>query len=153
MKIEVEEAVQRRLKRLLQDAGAREIGGVLMAEQLDVGHFRIVDFSVDEQTGSVAHFVRSPEHHEAALAKFFARTGNDFRRFNYLGEWHSHPSFSVLPSSEDQAAMVSLVEGERGISFAVLMIVRLGARRLLECSISLFVRGGSSPQLGANENR
>src|SRR5690242_569809 len=92
-----------RFRKSLRQAGRREIGGILMGEQVAPDHFRIVDFSVDEKTGTAAHFVRSPEHHAAALDEFFQRTGSDYRRFNYLGEWHSHPSFPVRPSTEDVA--------------------------------------------------
>lgn len=80
-------------KKVLRRAGSREIGGVLMGEQLEPGHFRIVDFSVDEKIGSAADFVRSVEDHQAALEEFFLKTKRDFSRFNYLGEWHSHAEF------------------------------------------------------------
>lgn len=139
MKIELTEDVKRRLKAHLRKAGRREIGGVLMAEQIGVDHFRIIDFSVDDQTGGLAHFVRSPEYHQKALGDFFARTGRDYARFNYLGEWHSHPSFSVRPSGEDASSMVSLVRGDRGITFAALVIVRLRYWFSLEYSVTMFV--------------
>lgn len=125
----------------LRSAGTREVGGVLMGEQMEPGVFRIVDFSLDDQTGSRAHFVRSPEHHAVALKAFFERTGSDYARFNYLGEWHSHPCFPACPSVEDIQSMSELVEGERGIAFAVLLIVKLRGRRGLECSSTLFVQG------------
>jgi integrative and conjugative element protein (TIGR02256 family) len=130
-----------RMSSLLKRAGKREIGGVLMAEQISEGHFRIVDFSVDDATGSVAHFVRSPEHHQLSLSSFFDRTGSDYTRFNYLGEWHSHPSYPVIPSSQDIASMQDLVEGERGINFATLMIVRRKSFWRFECTTLLFQRG------------
>jgi hypothetical protein len=51
---------------------------------------------------------------------FFER----YRRFNYLGEWHSHPSFSVQPSFEDIESMTDIVEnGNSTITFAVPLIV------------------------------
>lgn len=140
MKVEIVRDVKQRLRRHLRAAGRREIGGVLMAEQIAVNHFQIIDFSVDDQTGSYAHFVRSPEHHQRALREFFSRTGADYARFNYLGEWHSHPSFPACPSTEDCASMMSLVRGERNISFAALMIVRLRIWLHLEYSITFFVR-------------
>ncbi len=56
---------------------------------------------------------------------FFCETGHQYDRFNYLGEWHSHPRFPVTPSAQDVESMVDLVNGERGIDFAVLLIVRL----------------------------
>jgi proteasome lid subunit RPN8/RPN11 len=140
MKILLPREQRARLRSALRRAGSREIGGVLMAEQLQEGSFKIVDFSIDSESGSAAHFVRSPEHHSAALEAFFRRTGSDYAKFNYLGEWHSHPQFPVLPSREDMYSMTSLVNGERGIDFAVLLIVRLRYLFTLECSSTLFAK-------------
>jgi [CysO sulfur-carrier protein]-S-L-cysteine hydrolase len=122
-------------------AGRKEIGGVLMGEQIAQDHFQLVDFSVDDSAGSVAHFVRSPEYHAKVLNEFFERTGKDYARYNYLGEWHSHPSFRALPSTEDINSMLALVEGERSIDFSVLLIVKCAAWWRLECSVTLFMRG------------
>ena len=127
-------------RKYLRRAGRREIGGVLMGEQIAIDHFRVVEFSVDELSGSDAHFVRTPEAHRAALDGFFQRTGADFRRFNYLGEWHSHPSFSVNPSIEDMSTMLNLVHGERDIEFSALIIVRLQYYLSLDASALMFVR-------------
>jgi len=70
------------------------------------------------------------------------RTGRDFQRFNYLGEWHSHPSFSVLPSPEDVGTMIDIVENPRSeITFAVLLIVRLRLRLWIDHSLTIFARG------------
>ncbi|MCP1745415.1 hypothetical protein ABIF65_007089 [Bradyrhizobium japonicum] len=111
-----------------------------MGEQVAPDHFRIVDFSIDATTGTAAHFVRSPNHHAEALESFFRRTGSDFRRFNYLGEWHSHPSFAVRPSREEMMSMQSLVNGERDIDFSALVIVRLRRLFVLEAAAYMFVR-------------
>ncbi len=141
MRVEIAADVRSRLRRHLRGARRREIGGVLMGEQIEPGHFRIVDLSVDDQTGGAAHFVRSPEAHGGALDAFFRRTGHEFDRFNYLGEWHSHPCFPVTPSVQDAASMTELVRGERGIDFAVLLIVRLDWWRWIASSCTLFHRG------------
>lgn len=127
-------------RKCLRRAGRREIGGILMGEQVEPDHFRIVDFSVDETSGTAAHFVRSPDHHAEALERFFRRTGADFKRFNYLGEWHSHPSFPVRPSQEDTMSMQSLVDGERDIDFSALVIVRLRCFFLFEAAAYMFIR-------------
>ncbi|WP_038946001.1 Mov34/MPN/PAD-1 family protein [Bradyrhizobium japonicum] len=129
-----------RFRTCLRRAGRREIGGILMGEQVAPDHFRIVDFSIDATTGTAAHFVRSPNHHAEALESFFRRTGSDFRRFNYLGEWHSHPSFAVRPSREEMMSMQSLVNGERDIDFSALVIVRLRRLFVLEAAAYMFVR-------------
>jgi proteasome lid subunit RPN8/RPN11 len=141
MRVEITREVRARLRRALCAARRREIGGVLMGEQIERGHFRIIELTIDSRTGGEAHFVRSPEDHAAALYAFFERTGNEFDRFNYLGEWHSHPRFSVTPSVQDAASMVELVHCDRGIEFAALLIVRLDWWHRIACSCTLFRRG------------
>jgi proteasome lid subunit RPN8/RPN11 len=80
--------------------------------------------------------------HQKALDEFFERTGRDFSRFNYLGEWHSHPSFPVNPSLKDVETMVDLVENENSaITFALLLIVRLRLRFWMDYSMIVFARG------------
>lgn len=143
MQIEIADDVRRMLCGALRGAGRREIGGVLMGEQLEPGHFRIVDLSIDSETGGRAHFVRSPEAHAIALDAFFERTGKEYRRFNYLGEWHSHPRFPVTPSAQDMSSMVELVHSERGIDFAILLIVKLRWSRSLARSCTLFRRNAN----------
>lgn len=125
----------------LRTARKREIGGMLMGEEIDRGEFRLVDFSVDTESGSVGNFTRDSEIHDRHLSEFFARTGSNYSRYNYLGEWHSHPSFSVQPSLADIHSMQDLVEGREGVGFAVLMISKLRRLRGFDCGAWLFIRG------------
>ncbi len=108
----------------LARAGEREIGGVLMARQIEPGSFEVVDFSVDEISGERSHFVRDHAYHNTFLGEFFEKTGHDYENYNYVGEWHSHPRLPVSPSITDIESMEELVYGERGIPFAVLLVVR-----------------------------
>lgn len=141
MRLELAPDTVGELRKALRFAGRREIGGMLFAEQVAAGHFRIIGLSADLYSGSHTDFRRDPSAHAEALNAFFERTGKDYSRFNYLGEWHSHPSFSVHPSSEDVATMTELVSSERNaISFAVLLIVRLRFRFWLDYSCTLFAR-------------
>lgn len=132
--------LQYRFRKCLRRAGKREIGGILMGEQIAPDHFRIANFSVNTTTGSAVHFVRTPDHHAEALESFFRETGSNFRRFNYLGEWHSHPSFPVQPSQEDIMSMQNLVDGERDIDFSALVIVRLRHFFVFEAAAYMFIR-------------
>jgi len=142
MKIERAPEIEKRFRAALRKASRREIGGMLMAEQLAADHFRIVDFSLDAFSGSLTRFRRDPETHWKMLDEFFERTGRDYQQFNYLGEWHSHPSFSVRPSVEDIESMTDIVErGSSTITFAVLLIVRLRWRLWIDCSLTVFARG------------
>ena len=146
MKIALAPDIEQRLRKALRKAGRREIGGMLFAEQLARAHFKIIDFSTDSFSGSHTKFVRDPKVHQQSLDAFFEKTGRDFVRFNYLGEWHSHPSFSVHPSLEDVETMQSLVEtGSKDITFALLLIVRLRFRLWMDYSLTTFARG-YSPQ-------
>lgn len=141
MRVELAPDIGGELRKALQSAGDREAGGMLFAEQLAPGHFRVVDFSVDLSSGSHTWFRRDPRLHEAAFKAFFDRTGRDYGRFNYLGEWHSHPLLSVRPSHQDVSTMTELVANlQTEISFAVLLIVRLRFRVLLDCSWTVFTR-------------
>lgn len=140
MKVTIPRDIQSRMKSLMRRAGRREIGGILMGEETGSGEFRVVEFSVDSKTGSHAHFVRDADHHKKALGEFFERTGHDYSRFNYLGEWHTHPSFDVTPSNTDVDSMQDLVVGERDVDFAFLLIGRLHWYFKLECMACLFMR-------------
>ena len=71
--------VRARLKAELRRAGDREIGGLLMAEQLAPGEFRIVDISVDHKAGTVVHFRRRAQRHAEKLHEFFEETGRTSR--------------------------------------------------------------------------
>lgn len=116
-----------RLARELVQARKREIGGVLVGEQLAPNSFRLVDFSVQRSGGTETCFVCDPSKHRQFLDEFFSRTGANYSRFNYLGEWHSHPLFSVAPSSRDMAQMQALVDEEpQRRPFALLLVTRLG---------------------------
>jgi integrative and conjugative element protein (TIGR02256 family) len=141
VRIELAPEVERRLRSALRKAGRREIGGMLFAEQIAPGHFRITDLSVDPDLGSHAAFRRDPQKHGKALDEFFRHTDYDFARFNYLGEWHSHPSFAVQPSAEDLVTMTDIVESRSSpITFAVLLIVRLRWCLWLDYSLTVFAR-------------
>jgi hypothetical protein len=75
------------------------------------------------------------------MRRFLARTGSDYTRFNYLGEWHSHPSFPALPSGTDVRQMQGLIE-ERGqpANFLVLLVVKLGRGGEIEATAHAFRR-------------
>jgi [CysO sulfur-carrier protein]-S-L-cysteine hydrolase len=141
MRIELVPDIETRIRSALRRAGPREIGGMLFAEQLVPGKFRIIDLSLDAFSGSRHAFRREPKIHRQTLDEFFRRTGCDYQRFNYLGEWHSHPSFSVRPSGEDIDSMTDIVTGPSSpITFAVLLVVRLRLWMWLDYSLMIFAR-------------
>lgn len=141
MQLLVPQAILERLLVELRRGGRREIGGLLMGEHVAESVFRVVDLSIQRSGGSVACFVRDPADHQSQLDLFFRNHGQDYTRFNYLGEWHSHPLFTPSPSPTDVETMQSIVEDRAvGANFLILMIVRLGWRRQLQLSATAFAR-------------
>ena len=116
----------RKLKRELRAAGRNEIGGVLAAEQIADGKFLVKDLSV-QRSGTPTSFIRDPVQHRKFMRRFHLSNGNKPERFNYLGEWHSHPSFPALPSLPDLRQMhAELHDPHQASTFLVLLIVKLG---------------------------
>ncbi len=145
MQLLVPQTILKRLQLELKRGGSREIGGLLMGEHVGGEVFRLIDLSVQHAGGSHVSFERDPERHRAHLEEFFARTGRDYSRYNYLGEWHSHPHFEPLPSPMDMRTMQSIVEDpDVGANFLVLVIARLTRRRRIALSATAF-RSAAKP--------
>lgn len=117
--------VAERMRVALHGAGRQEIGGVLMAEHTGANQFEVLDLTIHGR-GGIASFFRKVEDAVAHLRSFFVRAKHDYVRFNYLGEWHSHPSFALEPSGKDDLSIREIVE-DRGVgaNFVVLLIVKL----------------------------
>lgn len=131
------------LKRTLLDSGSREVGGVLMAEHVGHNSFIVRDLTVQSR-GTRASFVRRMEEAIRGLVKFFKQVGHNYQRFNYIGEWHSHPQFIPEPSVTDDATMVALAgDSKLGAQFVVLMIVRLNSAAEITGSLHTYLPGGS----------
>jgi [CysO sulfur-carrier protein]-S-L-cysteine hydrolase len=143
MEIRVPPEIRSKLIETLRKAGMREAGGVLMGECLAPSRFRIADLSIAPR-GGFARFFRNLAHALDPLRRFFDRTGHQYRKLNYLGEWHSHPCFLPEPSACDLQSMLKIVEDpEVGATFAVLLIVRLENAEDLEGTATVFIPGGA----------
>ncbi|GAM99782.1 hypothetical protein U91I_03437 [alpha proteobacterium U9-1i] len=127
----------------LARAGTREIGGQMFGEQLAPSDFRVSELTVQKRGGAFARFVVDVVQAMKDARRFFDRTKHDYRRFNYIGEWHSHPSFAVEPSVTDATTMRKLVaDAEFRGAFAVLMIVRLDGDKITRGAWLFDPRGG-----------
>jgi hypothetical protein len=111
---------------------------MLFGEHVGDDEFRVLEATV-AGTGSIAAFLRSVTEGLRRLEKFFARTRHDYSRFNYLGEWHSHPSFALVPSATDDDTMFEIVDDpDTGARFAVSLIVKVEAGHLSSSAFSYF---------------
>ncbi|NBD21596.1 hypothetical protein GTZ97_13065 [Aquabacterium fontiphilum] len=130
LRITVPPDVRKRLESALAKAGPLECGGVLLGEHVGVNHFVVRRLTI-HGTGAIASFVRNLTGVVAAVKDFCMAHGGRFEKFNYLGEWHSHPLFSLQPSGRDHDTMRSIVMDKSvGANFAVLLIFRLDGQEL-----------------------
>ena len=127
-----------KLDAALTTAGNREIGGQIFGEQLEPSDFRVTELTIQERRGSFARFIVDLLQAARDALRFFDRTEHRYTRFNYIGEWHSHPSFDVQPRTTDAESMRRLVRDPafRG-NFAVVMIARKDLSQLT-CGAWLF---------------
>ena len=127
----------------LHKAGRHEVGGVLMAEHVGPDRFEVSELTVHRR-GTVFNFVRAIEEAIGRLRAFFQRAQHDYTRFNYIGEWHSHPSFEPVPSPRDDSSMREIVQDpEVGANFVVLLIVKLNGAGTLISSVRTYLPDGS----------
>tara|TARA_R100000935_G_scaffold14778_2_gene29478 strand:- start:2642 stop:3157 length:516 start_codon:yes stop_codon:yes gene_type:complete len=125
-------------------AGKREIGGVLFGEQIAEGDFRLVEATRQRFGGGTRdRFHRRGRPARKAIEVLHNIHGGDAERFNYLGEWHSHPSAPALPSIRDQVTMFQLLADQAGaVNFLVLLIVRVNGARALEMGAAAYLASG-----------
>lgn len=135
--------LQHTIRAALLKAGRREIGGILMAEHVGPNEFEVKDLTVHRR-GTVFNFVRVLEDALSRLRAFFERAEHDYTRFNYIGEWHSHPSFVPSPSPRDDASMREIVEDPKvGANFVVLLIVKLESPHEMASSVHTYLPDGT----------
>ena len=111
----------------------REIGGILFGEHVADADFRIVEATLQEQGGDDRNFYRKGGKARRDLKRLSHRYDQNPKRFNYLGEWHSHPNTLVLPSLDDELTMRELLaDPGAAVNFLVLLINRLNTHGELE---------------------
>lgn len=145
MRIRLPADQARKLLAALGPAGARETGGQLFGEQLAPSDFRVTYLTVQARPGTFSRFVVDLMQAAREAIVFFHRTRHTYRRYNYIGEWHSHPSFSLQPSGTDMATMRALVRNPRFAgNFAVLMIAKI-EDAALSAAACVFDQRGEAP--------
>ena len=134
--------IQAELLAALRSAGKHEVGGVLMAAHVGPDRFEVRDITVHKR-GAIASFVRRIEDALGRLQAFFSRTGNQYTKFNYIGEWHSHPMFAPEPSRTDDMSMHQIADDPKvGANFVVLLIVKLDSSGAIVAGVHTYLPGG-----------
>ena len=128
----------------LKRAGRKEIGGVLFGEQIAEGDFRIVETTRQRFFGGTATtFKRRGGGARKEVLALHERFGRDPERFNYFGEWHSHPIAPAWPSLQDELTMYNLLADQGGaVNFLVLIIVKLDEQARFHIGARTYLASG-----------
>lgn len=139
MQLNLPREIRLQLETALRDAGRREIGGILMAEHIAENAFRVRSLTIQRRGGSFATFLRAVEAFLGPLRNFFRQTEHNYTKFNYLGEWHSHPSFVPTPSNTDHQTMWSIINDPQvGAFFVVLLVVKLDEKKEFVGTVTVY---------------
>lgn len=110
-----------------------------MGEHIAEGVFEVREVTIQRMGGTFATFLRTVQDMIHSLGNFFRTTNNDYRRFNYLGEWHSHPSFAPVPSGTDHQTMREIVDDpDVGALFVLLMVVKIDESQQFAGSVTVY---------------
>jgi len=114
--------VKNKLINVLNEYDDVEIGGILVGIKEGENLFKIVDLSIPDKKQK---FFRIKFSREKKSIKKFLKNHYKNDTGRYIGEWHSHPTFSLNPSHIDINTMVGIINDKNyGVTFAVLLIVQ-----------------------------
>lgn len=144
LKILIPSNIRTLFKEQLISNGENEIGGTLLAEKIANNSFRIKEATTQKKSGTKIFFLRE---WTTGLSRyfydFFNKTNHEYSRFNYIGEWHSHPLFEARPSQTDVSTMNDLINIKvPDANFLILLIIRLDSTDEIEASVTCFLKNG-----------
>lgn len=140
MKLRIGKNTIKEWQKTLKKAGDREIGGILFGEHVGDSDFKVIHATKQTKGGNQTHFKRDASKAIKDIERLSAQHENNHERFNYLGEWHSHPNAPALPSAQDEATMHQLlIESDATVNFLVLIIIRLSKNKTIEMSAQAYL--------------
>lgn len=143
MRLRIGQKTVDRWQKNLARARRREVGGILFGEHVGNADFRIIEATTQSFGGNPITFRRKGGKARRNLKSLSKRHGDDPSRFNYLGEWHSHPNAPAHPSRVDEVTMYELLrDHESDVHFLVLLINRLNDAGQLELYATAYLASG-----------
>jgi len=116
------------MEKALKKYGDFEIGGILIGRKIEESSFEIIDISISDEDRKFffSSFFRGIKKSEKLLRYHFKRKSG-----YYIGEWHSHPKFSLSPSYQDINTMIGILNDKNyGVSFTILLITKINCNLL-----------------------
>ena len=83
----------------------------MFAEKTGNEEYKIEDVYFESSVGNFA-FVKlyNNKKYKKFCNEYFKRHMDDYENHNYIGDWHSHPSFSCYPSMFDKEEVIKDLE-------------------------------------------
>jgi len=134
--ISLDDKSKKKIEEALRKYSPNEIGGILIGNKVSENKIIVNDVSISNEIEilNFASFIRDTLNAQKLLNKHY----KDSTGF-YVGEWHSHPSFSLNPSGKDISTMKGIVNDKNyNVSFAILIIVKLNFEKEFELKGFLF---------------
>ena len=91
------------IQRQLIKCGLNETKGALFAYKIRDDYFQVDGVYIETKVGNIA-FVElfNNKRYRDFQYRYHKKHTFDYVNHNYIGDWHSHPSFELFPSSFDQ---------------------------------------------------
>lgn len=125
MKIIIKKEIAEKIKKAVKKAGINEIKGACFAAKKDYEIFEIEDIYISPRIGtfSFSNLVVSLKY-KLFENKYFRKHNYEYEKHNYIGDWHSHPSFELIPSSYDKEEVIDELKKSNAL-FLIQIIVKV----------------------------
>lgn len=125
MKILIKKEVANKIKNAVIKAGKNEIKGACYAAQKECNVFEIEDVYISPKIGtfSFSNLVVSFKYKKFEK-QYFKKHNYEYEKHNYIGDWHSHPSFELIPSLYDKKEAIDELKKSNAY-FLVQLIVKV----------------------------
>jgi proteasome lid subunit RPN8/RPN11 len=108
-----------------------ETKGALFAEDLGNDTFKIDEVYLEPKPGTTTFVKLYINQEYLSFQKNYHKfRKNNFSKYNYIGDWHSHPLFECLPSSYDVSEVEEDIKKSNAI-FLVQIILKVLKGRLV----------------------
>jgi proteasome lid subunit RPN8/RPN11 len=102
-----------------------ETKGALFAEKLDDETYKVEAVYFEKKVGTFAFVTLfNNERYKKFCANYFNKYKNQYEIHNYIGDWHSHPSFSCVPSLYDKNEVIKDLKNSNA-NFLIQLIVKI----------------------------
>lgn len=130
MKIILTKEVSRKIKEKLLSSGLLESKGACFAHYVDKNHYEVIDTFISDYKGtSTFTKLLINRRYKRFEKEFYKKHKYDYKNYNYIGDWHSHPLFECVPSNYDICEAKNELDNSNG-NFLIQIIVKLDRNEL-----------------------